>query len=75
MDAVTFQSDIKLTEQQQDALARLIDEELRPEEQRTEYKVRSTRVTHGWPEGTVFFTDAEERRWYIRPDGTFTWRT
>lgn len=77
MDAVVFQSDIELTNAQQDTLARLINEELRPEEERTEYKVRAARSqgSREWPEGTVSFTDGEERRWYIRPDGTYTWRT
>lgn len=66
-----------LPEAQREALVNLIENELREEERRDDaYKIRRVPGhVAPWPEGTVHFTDAEERTWFVRPDGSITWRT
>lgn len=49
---------------------------LTEEEQRRSYTLRTVPGWHApWPSGTVRFRDATDRVWYVRPDGSFTWRT
>lgn len=66
----------ELPPEQKAGLMHLVEGELRPEERRANYRVRRV-APHvaPWPAGTIYFTDAEERTWYVLPDGSTTWKT
>jgi hypothetical protein len=69
---------VKINEKQRKELDHLLSI-LRPEEIRDTYHVRLA-ARRGWEAAnltpdTIAFMDGEERTWYIRPDGSSTWRT
>jgi hypothetical protein len=60
----------------QAAAVREVIDFLWPEERRDSYTITRVEPWRApWPEGTVRFTDAEDRTWYVRPNGTYSWVT
>jgi hypothetical protein len=65
---------IELTDEQRSRYDALVAD-LHDDEVLDSYRLHLVSSSRPFPLGTVMFKDGTDRRWYIRPDGSFTWET